>query len=312
MLLLICAAVVADTATPVEEIAFTYAPPDGVSYVEKCKIVDTIRGTNFPMMTYTMNNNKKVELTKTDSGYKLTSTPLDVDAKWNGHPLPPDMLISEKVITRQAAHTCEIDANGRLLSVDGLDTFFKQLQDIVALRYPMGAKQLASMAPVLKQGVETEIKDEWLDRITAFTGKTAKVGELWKTQDKFEAYSGSLTVNIRTRFVERVTKNGHECLHLRFFYATDPVAVKAEIKGAINDLITSMNLPPCVKLPKVVSAELTGTGDRYVDPATMLIYAETQTVNFKMVMDVPREGRMTIVRDGKEDYSYEYTMPKTD
>ncbi len=303
-----CASFADNTATS-SDIAFTFAPPSGLSFIEKQKTVQTTTGGGMPKMVYTMVNNKKVQITKTDTGYTLVSTPMEVEARFNNRPLPPDMLLTEKVVARQAVHTCSIDDTGRLLAIDGLDTFFKQLKDVVALKYPQGAKRLSDMEPVLKLGVETSIKDDWLDRVTAYTGKTAKIGELWKSQEKMPAYSGNLTVNMRTRFVERVSKGGHDCVLLRFHYATDPNAVKAEIKDAFNDVMTMMNLPSSIKLPKIVAAELSGDGERVIDPETMLVYSETQTLSFTMVMDIPGMGRKGYTTDSKEDYSYEYQQP---
>lgn len=305
-LVFVASTVKADTAG---RVTFKFNPPDGTKYVERLKVTGTIDMPFIGKMTVAEIAKTHVEVKKTPDGFTLSTVPISLDYRINGQPVDNTEVAYMQALAKKAAINYIINSEGRLLRIDGLEPFFDELRKTVASENPTATAEFEGMLPALRQGILEEIKKDYDDRVGSYIGRSMEPNELWQSYEKVQAYAGSVTVKQRTRFVEHTKRDGHDCIKLRFYFAADPNAVTSEIMQSINDA-AEMYCGKKSQMPKVVSAEITGTGERYVDPNTLLIFAETMTTTVNVVMSVPGEGKVSLSSEEKREYSYEYSIPK--
>lgn len=136
-----------------------------------------------------------------------------------------------------------------------------------------------------------------------FVGRTAKIGDVWVGDETAETPFGTIVYDTTTKIAERVQKNKIDCVRITFSYTTDADGVKKFMQEVMDKLAESA-LPD--EAPKVVDVKISGSGERVVDPKTLLIYSETIDRTITIVMDDPSEGRQDLKMQEKKEYAYQY------
>lgn len=234
LLLPLWAAQSAESAETAETVTFRFSPPDGISYVETVVLTRTLEAGAAPSRTDLRKGQARVRYDKTADGWTVTGTPISMSLETDGKPIQSPLLEALKGVVA----TYRLDSQGNLLSVHGYEGLLEKVSKGLP---PEEAQALAKAFD--PESILAREKAEWSSRIGNFIGKTFEIGSSWTTEAPLALPSGG-EVQLRTHTtLERAACGEGDCVRLRFLYDSDA--------------------------PKV-----TGTGERVIDPSTMLIYSE--------------------------------------
>lgn len=273
-----------------ESVTFRFAPPDGTTFVQT---LVTTKTTEIGSQKQTDATRSKVRLRfeKKPQGYILTGTPLSMTLERNGQAVENPLLdvLSQTVITYR------IDPQGNLVAVQGYGEF----QDRLFKTLPPQAVQALSKV-VNEEAMVAREKAEWAGRIGDFSGNTLELGSSWTSASPFDLPSGEqIRFYTRTDVVGKERCGARDCVRIRFRYDTDASALGAVAQKMVREVAAAAGAPrDSTEAVKVGRMGLSGGGERLVDPATLLVHAET------LERTITMEGGAT-VRETRE-YSFEF------
>jgi hypothetical protein len=264
-----------------ESVTFRFAPPDGTTFVQT---LVTTKTTEIGSQKQTDVTRSKVRLRfeKKPQGFLLTGTPLSMTLERNGQAVENPLLdvLSQTVITYR------IDPQGKLVAIQGYGDFQDRLFKALP---PQAARALSKV--VNEEGMVAREKAEWAGRIGDFSGNTLELGASWTATSPFDLPSGEqIQFYTRTDLVGKEKCGARDCVRIRFRYDTDAAAL-----GAVAGKVVQEVAGAPVKVGKM---GLSGSGERLVDPNTLLVHAET------LERTITLEGGTT-VRE-KREYSFEF------
>lgn len=246
-------------AWPAETVTFRFSPPDGISYVETVVLTRTLEAGAAPSRTDLQKGQARVRYDKTADGWTVTGTPISMSMETDGKSIQSPILEALKGVVA----VYRLDPQGNLLSVQGYEGLAETVSKGLA---PEEAQALAKAFD--QESILAREKVEWSSRIGDFTGKTFEIGSSWTTEAPLALPSGG-EVQLRTHTtLERATCGDGDCVRLQFRYESDA--------------------------PKV-----SGTGERVIDPSTMLIHSEV----IERILPV-RDGM--VLRERREQ-SFDYS-----
>lgn len=224
----------ATSADAADTVTFRFAPPDGTTYVETLVLTRTLEAGDTVQRTDLQKGQARVRLDKTADGWTMTGTPISMSMESDGQPIRSPIVDALKGVVA----IYRLDSLGNLLSIQGYEGLAEKVSQGLP---PEEAQALAkSFAP---ESILAREKVEWDARIGDYTGKTFELGSSWVTEAPLALPSGG-EVQLRTRTeLERTKCGDRDCVRLRFRYDSD-------------------------------TPRITGTGERIIDPSTMLIYSE--------------------------------------
>lgn len=264
-----------------ESVTFRFAPPDGTTFVQT---LVTTKTTEVGSQKQTDVTRSKVRLRfeKKPQGFLLTGTPLSMTLERNGQTVENPVLD----VLSQTAITYRIDPQGKLVAIQGYGDFQDRLFKALP---PQAARALSKV--VNEEGMVAREKAEWAGRIGDFSGNTLELGASWTATSPFDLPSGEqIQFYTRTDLVGKEKCGARDCVRIRFRYDTDAAAL-----GAVAGKVVQEVAGATVKVGKM---GLSGSGERLVDPDTLLVHAET------LERTITLEGGTT-VRE-KREYSFEF------
>lgn len=237
LLLPLRAASSATTADTADTVTFRFAPPAGISYVETVVLTRTLEAGAAPSRTDLQKGQARVRYDKTADGWTMTGTPISMSVETDGKPVQSTVVDALKGVVA----VYRLDSQGDLLSVQGYEGLAEKVSQGLS---PEEAQALAKVFD--PESILAREKAEWKSRIGDYSGKTFAIGSSWTTEAPLALPSGG-EVRLRTHTtLERATCGDRDCVRLRFRYESD-----------------------APDAPKV-----TGTGERVIDPSTMMIHSE--------------------------------------
>lgn len=248
------------SADTAETVTFRFSPPDGITYLENVVVSRTLEGGP-TRQTDLQKGQARVRIDKLPDGWTVTGTPVSMTMETDGKPVESPLVTA----LQGAVAVYRLDPQGNLVSVQGyeglLDKVSKDLK-------PEEAQALAKILD--PESILARERTEWNARIGSFAGKTFELGSSWVTEAPLALPSGGeVQLRTHTELAERTRCGGdRDCVRLRFRYDSDE--------------------------PRV-----TGTGERVVDPSTLLIYSEA----VERVLPV-QDG---VVLREKREHSYDYS-----
>lgn len=254
---------VARSAESAETVTFRFAPPDGITYLESVVLTRTLEVQGAAQRTDLQKGQARVRIDRTPDGWTVTGTPVSMSVETDGKPVESPLLDAMKEVVA----VYRLDPQGSFLSVQG----YEGLLDKVAKSLP--AEEVKALEKVLDPAsLAAREKTEWSARIGDFAGRTFALGSSWDSEAPFALPSGGeVRLRTRTELAERTRCGGGDCVRLRFRY--DSAAADAP--------------------------QVSGTGERVIDPATMLIYSEVVERTVPVV-----DG--AVLRERRE-YAYDYS-----
>ncbi len=196
--------------------------------------------------------------------------------------------------------TYDLDRNGRVRAVLGCGEAMKQV------RVKLGGESAHAKAAMFsEQAMVSQLSDDWNRRIGDFGGKTMTTGKVVVSADRYLLPHGEPAwYYVTTRLMGRVKYAGHNCVKLRFDSNTDPQALGKTVGKSASELLAlgGQQLPR----PKATGPRITGSGERVIDPATLLIYSDTNARNVTISMKGKDGKVITVSEMEKQAYTFKY------
>jgi hypothetical protein len=170
---------------------------------------------------------------------------------------------------------------------------------------PAAVQSLSSV--LSEEALVNKEKADWDGRISSFVGQKAEIGDAWTSTDRYPMPTGG-TVEFysATKLVGSAKAGGKDCVRIRFSYNTDANALKQFVGKLGKDIGQMTGSKSAAFKPGAGAATIVGSGERLIDPATMLIYSETLTRTIKMPMEVPGQGKVSTTLVEKKEYQFDY------
>ena len=279
-----------------QEMTFNFNPPDGLVYYQtQITRKTTIMGASEKRTDIT-ESKSKIEVKKTSTGYLITVTPSSAKMTRNGVEVNNPILL----LLQNLSIVYEVDEQGQLVSIKG----FEKLREMMKASFPpQVVEQLSSL--LNEEALVNKETSEWNGRIGDFAGAQISVGDVFTGVSEFPLPGDeSVTYYTVTKFEEIVPCGNRNCIKISFYYNSNPETLEEYVGDAIEDIARSAGKADGnFSLSKV---EITGEGERLMDPATMLIYSELIKRNVRMEMEVPGQGKVPVTQIEERQYIFEY------
>jgi hypothetical protein len=272
---------------------FRFNPPDGTTYVETVRVTQQTKTDRLGEMSESQESSSRVRVSRTAEGYSFAATILSGTVTQDGKELEIPGLLMPVGMT----FTLETDHRGKLRQVRGYEELSSKLSQ------SLPADTAASDADVMSEDemVEQERVD-WRDRISGLIGRKCKVGEAWITAERIQLPTGrAVTHTMVTRVVGREKRLGHDCVRVKFAYNTNAAALRAFAGKALAGRLKGAR-----RKAGAADVHVSGSGERLIDPTTMLIYGESTTRTVRTLVDVLGEEKVPTTVIVKRQYRYQY------
>lgn len=297
-----------------DSVTFRFNPPIGKPVTEtytQTTVTESADGTQ----TRVVSGTSVSRFTPVEEGYLLSGEITSMKMMQDGK----DVTDAVSKMMEGLQITWEIDRDGQLTAIGGYDRFAEKMVRMLAAAKPLAKESgegsgtneaapenPAPLTPQQVQQIETIERSlinkdaaEWRGRIGNFAGKTARVGDVWTEKNDSPLPGGStITFYSTTTFAGREKCGTADCVRIRFQYNSDPAAFGDAAKAILSDA-------PAAAVPTAITATITGTGHRLIDPATMNIHSEVteRTITMQMTLDGKAQP---VKRVEKREYAYTY------
>jgi hypothetical protein len=201
-------------------------------------------------------------------------------------------------VSRQVAGTelrYEVMDDGDLVGVGGFDRLQQVLRQAAAELDR--AEEFEAVTPWRLRERE---RDDWNERVHALVGKAVVLGQAIDATSRIDLGHGRLLAHqVRLTPVEWRPCVTGRCVAVKVEYLADPEAVSRVVNAPAAGLIPQLaELDPTVKIRGV---EVLGGGERVIDPATMLVFAENVTRKLHLTFGWEDGRSLTLAAiDGRE------------
>jgi hypothetical protein len=284
------------TASSKPRFSFRFHPPDGTTFVQTLVMTRTTQIGPSMRRTDVTTTRTRVTIRKSPQGYTLVATPISATMTRDGRPVGSPVLEALSKLTV----TYEIDAKGKIAAIRGYENVAQ------ALRASLPPETAATMARTLTpEALVRREKSEWDGRVGRYVGRSAGAGDSWVTTDEFPLPDGGKAVfHSATRFDAAPGSAQAPRLRMKFRYDTDAEALTRLTGKPIRNLPRKAGVS--TNNSQISDVAIKGSGERLVDPTTMLIYEESATRTVTMKMEIPGQGRHNAVTEEKRVYRYNY------
>lgn len=245
----------AATSLSAQTIPLTFDPPDGTAYdlkeVSRTRTAMGDRDTQEEEMTSTT----AIRIEKDSAGYRVRVQPTELVIRQNGVVVDNPTLAA----LRETVFTYRISPAGEMVDIRGYDAFIRAIE----ATYPAHISQQILSVYSESDMVAEEVA-EWRRRFGNFIGRTVSVGDAWMYGEDFQLPNGTAS-----RHFTVVEVAGWEGDHLRlvFTYHSDPAVLRDRFAGRLRGNPDDLPGGPG-------GIAVSGSGERLIDPATLLIYGE--------------------------------------
>lgn len=289
-------AVPAASAAEGEAVTFTYAPPEGVVVERTVKRSNEVRRGDDAYLDVSLLRDERVA-EKTADGYTIRRTVLENTLERDGTPITSPMLGAMAGL--ELVYT--IDSDGRATDIQGYDAILEKLK--TTLPGPF-VSQIASLFN--KEGLRQRDIAQWNAELGEQAGSTVALGERRAERAEMTLPSGQkapyYTLDIYDSWVD--CGDGARCLKIRTLYHHDPVAL-AELGGDGAAAALEQAGWDGEALAGEPLGEVTGEGERLVDPATMELYGQTSKKTLDADVTLPGSGETHVRTIEKTKYEYQ-------
>jgi hypothetical protein len=297
--ILLCALFTAPLAATAESdtVTFTFAPPDGTAFTTTLEAsVEMTLGEMGTRRQGTVMTSRTV-VDRTKDGWAVSSRLVSAEAARDGRPEANPML--QAMVGMEVVYI--LDADGVLLEIQGLESVReKMIQGL-----PPAAMHALGPALSVEAMLEREAA-EWNGRVGDFLGETVRLGESRTGTSSFPLPTGgAVEFDVTTAFAERVPCPAGSCVRIRFAYGGDAAELARAMEKITGEVIEDAGGPK-EAAPHVDEVSVEGSGERVVDPATMLIYSETIRRTIRAAIEQPGMGSVPSIRTEVREYTYSY------
>jgi hypothetical protein len=278
-----------------KKFTFRFNPPDGIEFLQTLTITKVQEIGELRKQTDVNVSKAQIVIRKKPDGYTATAKLLSIVMTRDGKPFNNPVMS----VMADLEVTYEFDKEGRLTAVRGFDVLKSRIQD----RFdPQMAMALSAF--LTEEAMVNKEEAEWNGRIGNFIGRTVELGDVWTDTEEFPLPMGKTAAfHTATKFAEEKKCGGSNCLRVEFFYHSKPAALEKLVGKTLSELSKAAGAEVEAE---VSGMEIAGSGERLIDPDTMLIYAERIERTVKAQMDVPEHGNVAAVTKETREYEFDY------
>jgi hypothetical protein len=284
------------------EAKFKFNPPDGTIFISKGRSTQVVTTGLNDKRTNIHQHEERVQIKKTPTGFTALTTPTTFTYLKDG--VPPradDWMYYMQKLSQRAKVTEELDQNGKTIAVKGLEEAIDQLKREQTEETPAFRKFL-----YIAEKIESLSSDSASGGSTAFEGRSAKIGATWSIPD-YAGLPGGEVIKVTQKFkiVGHIKCGGKDCLRVQNSYKADQAEVRdlmeVNMVNIWGDAVKALGLDP-----RISSAVAEGHGECVIDPATMLIYSDSQTQSVTVTLQIPQLGKVNLSSKYWSESSNEY------
>ncbi|MCC6484265.1 MAG: hypothetical protein IT209_05400 [Armatimonadetes bacterium] len=286
-----------DEAAP--EVIFTYSPPTPLTYTETTLTRRTIVAGGAPDISEESTASTRLSLRKEGAGYVISSAPVSHEMKRDGK-VVNDAVLDVIQDTRVTYH---LDAEGRLKAIDGYAGVLEAAQKVA----PKDAKNL--LYPLMNEAALVERESvQWNTRIGQLLGQKGKPGSVWIGESAFAMPDGALARYYVITYLDSfVEQDGKKLARLRLLFTNDRDRIRQKLSDFIRADVPVV--PEIRYLPAVKGFTIDGSGERLIDPSTMLIYSEKASRNVSWLVKTGKDTQSPVLVQEYRESSVSYATP---
>jgi hypothetical protein len=263
-----------------EKIQFDFNPPDGAVFEQTSTRTRTLELPSGPRKDVSETKSRET-VSKTRDGFAIKSKFIHSTISRNGQPIANPISAAMEGLEV----TFTVGKDGQLREIKG----FSGIIDAVKSKFPGPVAQM--MIPLFNEDslVQRE-RAEWNGRYGGFVGKTVEIGDVWVGEDDYPLPSGgNAKFYSATTFDSIVDCGGKKCVLVKFIYDSSSQDLAKLVGEVANGLVQSAGADSGV-VQLTSGVEISGSGERIVDPFTMIIQSEKIERTIKLEMDIAGQG----------------------
>jgi hypothetical protein len=146
--------------------------------------------------------------------------------------------------------------------------------------------------------------EEWISRIGTYAGKKLVIGKVYEAESDFAMTTGDVIKFYSTSRVAGLVPCGKtRCARLLFEFNSD--------RTKLSHLLDAYQALGAATGVTMGGVQVSGNGERLIDPKTMDIYSETSTRTLRITVTSPRGTKITAEQVDKKEHRYEYGTAKS-
>jgi hypothetical protein len=281
------AAMAACPPAPAEEAqpVFRFAPADGTAWTEESVSRRTLLAAGVDPKEEILKLRIRYSVNRSGDGYVMTADPSGFEMTRGGTPVadPVQQIINTTRITYR------LDAQGRLQGIEG----YAGILDAAVRAAP---KEMARSLPATlgeKVLVEKETSS-WRARIGDAIGLPAEPGTGWVSEGVTPLPDGrQARYYVVTVFTGWQQQGGRRLARLKFTFGTDAGRLQSLADDLARDTVRLRSRPR--PLDTLTGFSISGSGERLVDPETMIVHSERSSRTIQIPLRGPKGQEMPVV-----------------
>lgn len=274
-----------------EPIQFAFNPPDGAVFEQTSTRTRTLETPTGPRTDVSETKSRET-VSKTKDGFAIKSQFIHSTISRNGQPIANPISAAMEGLEI----TATVGKDGQLRDIKG----FSGIIDAVKAKFPGPVAQM--MIPLFNEDslVQRE-RAEWEGRYGGFVGKTVEIGDVWVGEDDYPLPTGGAAkFYSATTFDSVVDCGGKKCVRIKFNYDSSPEDL-AKLVGEVVEGLTQAAGADSSSVQLKPGIDISGSGERIVDPSTMIIQSERIERIINLEMDIGGQGpQPTTIREIRE------------
>lgn len=279
-----------------EKQVFQFKPSANTTYIQTLVTTRVNDLGEYGKRTEVTELKAKVVINKTETGYSIVTTPLSISMTQDGaeveNPLIPLML--ELVVTY------DLDEDGQLVDIQG----YENLPDMMKEFFPQDVIDI--LEPIMNpDALFNKEAADWMGRFGLYVGQEFQSGDVWAFRDLYNLAPGrDVTYYTAVQFGAEKMINDRKCVQIKSHYNTDPQQLNTYLEGFYKNVADAFGAEALEV--KIADVNISGQGERWMDPSTMLVYDEVDARTIIVKMSVEGVGEVTTSLEETREYSYEY------
>jgi len=297
------------------EITFNFNPPNGTTFIETERITKELRVVGNPDSEAKISEGKlKYVINRTDFGYSVRITPENTDFE-----VAEDVSGILESLKASLVITYNLDKNGRLKNVQGVEEGLKRIKDDSPL--PDEMWDLIMSTGFSGMTLEEVMSYNWNNRgmFGFLVGETLSINQVYSLNGQLPLPDGSaLQSSFEIKIPGMRNCYGKQCAQVRMSAESDDSIVGERLNELLKNMmlgIINILLPPekatdaFNEIPRidVYNSKVSSTNERLIDPKTGLLYSEIDTRTIYLTMKIEGESEQDVKIYEKHEYSYNFT-----
>lgn len=275
--------------SPVEEFTFVFNPPDGITFIETTKTVDSVEVDMMKQQLYEEEIKIRTEINKNSTGYQTKHLILQYRVRDIEDPAGGEVLS----VLEGVQFGLFLDSKGSIIRFEGLENFDKRLKTAPSKYYRKYKDHFD------KVKIEERLRSSWKTSVESFNGKSFQIGDIWDSTAKIPLPNGEISdVSVAIEFKEEKLVHSVPCVLLKVDYDFS----SSNLINFFSELIKK-GIPELETEPEV---EIKCKGENVVAPDTLLGYGGYLEMVIKACAETPELGGKEFVFKRRSDLTCEY------